>query len=142
MGLKGKIFFCILTLSFSLKCLKISQIQAWKWPFLCERFSLLLPMFFRLHGQLQCLWSVFMEFRYNGKIQKWQIKNVLIISFLLRGWVRAVSDVQWGIGCAIGCVCYILASSFCIFKGEDLKNKGNVFYFTLKALFILEIIKF
>ena len=39
-----------------------------------------------------------------------------------------------------GFVRYIFASLFFKFKGEHLRNK--IFYFSLKALFVLEIIKF
>ena len=41
-----------------------------------------------------------------------------------------------------GCIHYIFTSLFCIPKRKDLQNKKNIFYFTSKALFILEIIKF
>ena len=41
-----------------------------------------------------------------------------------------------------GCVCYVCASLFCKSKGEHLRNKQDVFYFTSKALFFLGIIKF
>ena len=41
-----------------------------------------------------------------------------------------------------GCVHYIFASLFFKSKGEHLSNKENVSYFTSKALFVLEIIKF
>ena len=50
--------------------------------------------------------------------------------------------VQWGIGCRISCARYIFASLFCMSKREGLKNKGECFHFTLKALFILGIKKF
>ena len=41
-----------------------------------------------------------------------------------------------------GCVCYIFASLFCMSKSELFRNKENAFYFTSKALLLLEIIKF
>ena len=41
-----------------------------------------------------------------------------------------------------GCVCYILASLFCMSKRQHLWNKEKCFYFTSKALFVLHIIKF
>ena len=41
-----------------------------------------------------------------------------------------------------GCVHYILASLFCMSKREYLCKKKNIFYFTLKGLFVLEITKF
>ena len=37
-----------------------------------------------------------------------------------------------------GCVCYILASLFLSLKQSICENKKNVFYFTSKALFVLE----
>ena len=109
--------------------------QVWECPLLCEHLSLLFLMFFRLHWQLQCLLSEFMEFKHNENVQKWQIKNILIISFLLQGWVRAVFDVQWGIGCAIGCVRYIFTSLFCMSKREDMKNNGKCFLFHFESSF-------
>ena len=36
------------------------------------------------------------------------------------------------------CVRYIFAILFCMSESEHLRNKENVFYFTLKALFVLE----
>ena len=41
-----------------------------------------------------------------------------------------------------GCVCYIFANLFCISKRGTCETRKNVFYFTSKALFVLEIIKF
>ena len=41
-----------------------------------------------------------------------------------------------------GCVRYNFTSLFCMSKREDLWKKENVFYFTSKALFVLEIITF
>ena len=41
-----------------------------------------------------------------------------------------------------GYVCYIFASLFCMSKRKHFRNKEKCFYLTLKALFILEIIKF
>ena len=40
------------------------------------------------------------------------------------------------------CVRYIFAAFFVNLKGEHLRNKENIFYFTSKALFVLEIIIF
>ena len=67
--------FCILVLNFSLKCLKISQINLKSC--LYKNISAYCPAMFFL---LKCLWQLFMEFRRNKKIQKWQIwKNILTI---------------------------------------------------------------
>ena len=41
-----------------------------------------------------------------------------------------------------GCVCYIFASLFLHLKKSTSEARKNVFYFTSKALFVLEIIKF
>ena len=41
-----------------------------------------------------------------------------------------------------GCVCYIFASLFSMSKRQHSLNKENIFYFTSKAIFVLEIIKF
>ena len=41
-----------------------------------------------------------------------------------------------------GCVCYILLVCFLCLKERTCETRKNVFYFTLKALFVLEIIKF
>ena len=41
-----------------------------------------------------------------------------------------------------GCVRYIFASLFCMSKIEHLRNEENAFYFTSKALLVLEIINF
>ena len=41
-----------------------------------------------------------------------------------------------------GCVCYILLDCFVCLKESSCETRKNVFYFTLKALFIFEIIKF
>ena len=41
-----------------------------------------------------------------------------------------------------GCVWYIFTGLFCMPKREDLWSKKKSFYFTSKALFILETIKF
>ena len=38
-------------------------------------------------------------------------------------------------------ICYVSASLFCMSKTEHLRNKKNVFYFTLKASLVLETIK-
>ena len=38
--------------------------------------------------------------------------------------------------------CYIFASLFCMSKREHLRNEENAFYFTSKALPVLEIINF
>ena len=54
-------------------------------------------------------------------------------------------DRVWHIGLLHklkGCVCYIFASLFCKSKGQHLRNKENVFSFTSKALFVLEITSF
>ena len=40
-----------------------------------------------------------------------------------------------------GCICYILLVLLCL-KESTCETRKNVFYFTLKALFIIEIIKF
>ena len=41
-----------------------------------------------------------------------------------------------------GCVCYILASLFLSLNKNTCQTRKDVFYFTSKALFILEKIKF
>ena len=41
-----------------------------------------------------------------------------------------------------GCVRCIFDSLFCKSQEEYLRSKKNIFYFTLEALFVLEIIKF
>lgn len=41
-----------------------------------------------------------------------------------------------------GCIHDIFAILFCKFKGQHLCNKENIFNFTWKALFVLEICKF
>ena len=41
-----------------------------------------------------------------------------------------------------GCVCYIVLVCFVCLKESTCETKKNVFYFTSKALFVLEIIKF
>ena len=41
-----------------------------------------------------------------------------------------------------GCVRYIFTDLFCIYKESICKTRKNVFYFTSKTLFVLEIIKF
>ena len=40
-----------------------------------------------------------------------------------------------------GCVHYIFASLFCMSKREHFWNKKKSFYFTSKALFVIEIIR-
>ena len=41
-----------------------------------------------------------------------------------------------------GCVRYSFASLFCMSKREHFKTRENAFYFSMKALLVLEIIKF
>ena len=41
-----------------------------------------------------------------------------------------------------GCVCYILLVCFVCLKESTCETRKNVFYFTSKAFFVLEIIKF
>ena len=40
-----------------------------------------------------------------------------------------------------GCICYILLVLLCL-KESTCETRKNVFYFTSKALFVIEIIKF
>ena len=106
---------------------------------------------------------MFITWKYNTmnksqlRFQNWlrQICNVFVFTFIkhLFKW----RDVLH-IGCLVekvinhivliwtikfkGCVRYILASLFYMSKREHLWNKENVFCFTLKARFVLEIFKF
>ena len=53
--------------------------------------------------------------------------------FLAKKWIEKVLT---------GCVRYIFDSLFVCVKESTCETRKNVFYFTSKALFILEIIKF
>ena len=64
---------------------------------------------------------------------------------LLTGFKIKISDNCFNfIGGEIfkGCVCYILASFFLSLKDSTCQTRKNAFYFTSRALFILDKIKF
>ena len=55
---------------------------------------------------------------------------------------KIMVKVFFGIKYFKGCVCYILLVCFISLKESTREVRTNVFYFTLKALFVVEIIKF
>ena len=66
----------------------------------------------------------------------------IINSVLIRKGKRACKT-DWNFEADLkGCVRYIFANLFWLYKREHFKNKENIFYFTSKALFGLEITKF
>ena len=64
-----------------------------------------------------------------------QKKRTLPFSNYLHVRIRFGTKLQ-----LTGCVCYILVSLFCMSLESTLQTRKNVFYFTSKAPFILEII--
>ena len=75
-------------------------------------------------------WKSYIKFPRVLMVKKPQIKNKKFLTVILE--MLLFKD----------CVCYIFASLFCMSKREHLRNKKNAFYFTSKALLVLEIINF
>ena len=62
----------------------------------------------------------------------------------IEGYQELKKEIKrmWNIRSIKGCLHYIFASLFCLSKKEDFSRNKNVYYFTSKALLVLEMIRF
>ena len=84
---------------------------------------------------LMILVQDFMLVKNHIEIWVWRSSEMKLITSRLSNTIKSAIISK-------GCVCYIFASLFFMFKKEHLRNKEKCFLFHFKGLFIFEIIKF